>query len=105
MSKATGHDLPPEIIDKPGAQFLYRNLPQVLGAPHAIAEPGGASTTGYLALAISIDLAMRENAPAGWRGDQPKESLVKNVLYPLLNFDRPKTTAVFELLRNYQGYK
>jgi type I restriction enzyme R subunit len=105
VSKATGHDLPPEIVDKPGAQFLYRNLPQVLGAPHAIAEPGGASTTGYLALAISIDLAMRENAPAGWRGDQPKESQVKNVLFPLLNRDRVKTTAVFELLRNYQGYK
>jgi type I restriction enzyme R subunit len=48
---------------------------------------------------------MRENAPAGWRGDQPKESQVKNVLFPLLNRDRIKTTAVFELLRNYQGYK
>jgi type I restriction enzyme R subunit len=104
MAKTTGADLPPELVDKPGAQFLYRNLPKALARPHVIAEPGADAAADYLVLALSIDLAMRESAPAGWRGDQPKEAQVKNVLFPLLNYDREQTKAVFDLLANYQGY-
>jgi type I restriction enzyme R subunit len=103
VAKSGGGDLPPELVDKPGAQYLFRNLPKALAPSHAIAEPGGSSGATYLALAIAIDLAMREGAPAGWRGDQPKEAQVKNVLFPLLGHNRDQTIAVFELIKNSQG--
>ena len=103
VAKSAGADLPPELVDRPGARFLYRNLPQLFDANHAIAEPGADGSSGYLALSLSIDLALRENAPAGWRGDQPKEAQVKNVLFPLLHHNREQTIAVFELIKNSQG--
>jgi type I restriction enzyme R subunit len=55
-------------------------------------------------LAIEIDLAVREHAPAGWKGDQARESQVLNVLFPILNRDREATKELFEIIKNQQGY-
>ena len=51
-------------------------------------------------LALEIERAMRERAPAGWRGDEPKERQVLNALYPLLGRDREATQAVFAIVKN-----
>ncbi len=56
------------------------------------------------ALALKIDLAVRENAPAGWHGDQPREAQVLNALFPLLGRDREATQALFEIIKNQPGY-
>ncbi len=55
-------------------------------------------------LAIQIDLAVRENAPAGWKGDQARESQVLNALFPILKRDREATKALFDIIKNQQGY-
>ena len=56
------------------------------------------------ALALRIDWIIREQAPAGWRGDQAREARVKNALYPELNRDPVATLALFEIIKNQPGY-
>ncbi|MDD3545201.1 MAG: type I restriction endonuclease subunit R [Kiritimatiellae bacterium] len=55
-------------------------------------------------LALEIDRAMREKAPAGWKGDETREKQVLNALYPILERDRTATLAVFEIIGNQSGY-
>lgn len=55
-------------------------------------------------LALEIDRAVREYAPAGWKGDAVREREVKNVLFPLFNRDRDATLAMFEIIKNQPGY-
>ena len=55
-------------------------------------------------LAIKIDLAVRERAPAGWKGDAPREAQVINAIAPLLDRDREATKALFEIIKNQPGY-
>jgi type I restriction enzyme R subunit len=59
---------------------------------------------GRAALALELDRAMRELAPAGWRGDQAKEAQVLNAIFPLLGRDRIATPALFEIIKNQPGY-
>lgn len=56
------------------------------------------------ALALQIDEAIREQAPAGWKGDDTRERRVKNALFPLLNRDRDTTLALFEIIKSQPGY-
>jgi type I restriction enzyme R subunit len=57
-----------------------------------------------LGLALEIDRVMREEAPAGWKGDQAREAQVLNALYPILDRNREATRALFELVKNQPGY-
>jgi type I restriction enzyme R subunit len=67
-----------------------------------VAEP---RADGELAeLALRIDQAIREQAPAGWKGDHAREAQVLNALFPLLDRSREATRALFELVRNQPGY-
>ena len=55
-------------------------------------------------LALEIDLAMREHAPAGWKGDDTREKQVLNALFPIMARDRQATQAIFEIIKNQPGY-
>lgn len=55
-------------------------------------------------LALEIDLTMRENAPAGWKGDDTRENQVLNALFPVMSRDREATQAIFEIIKNQRGY-
>jgi len=55
-------------------------------------------------LALEIDRAMREKAPAGWKGDDTREKQVLNALFPLMDRDRKATVALFEIIKNQSGY-
>ena len=55
-------------------------------------------------LALEIERAMREKAPAGWKGDDAREKQVLNALFPLLGRDREATRAIFEIIKNQPGY-
>jgi len=57
------------------------------------------------ALALRIDLTVRENAPAGWYGDDAREAQVVNALFRILERDRTATEAVFEIVKNQPGYQ
>jgi type I restriction enzyme R subunit len=82
------------------ATVLYRNLDSIPTTTFQYPTPDEARA----ALAIRIDLAIRENAPAGWKGDQTREAQVSNVLFPLLDRDREATQALFEIVKNQPGY-
>ncbi len=56
-------------------------------------------------LALDIDLAMREHAPAGWKGDPTREAQVLNALFPLLDRDRTATLTLFEIIKQQSGYQ
>jgi type I restriction enzyme R subunit len=56
-------------------------------------------------LAVRLDSTVRENAPAGWLGDQAREAQLLNALYPVLERDRTATQAVFEIVKNQPGYQ
>ena len=90
------------------ATSIYKNLPQILAAGRAEADGFGVGHADYgderLRLALEIDRVMREQAPAGWRGDQAKEGQVLNALFPLLDRNREVTRALFDLVKNQPGY-
>ena len=90
------------------ATVIYNNLPQILDAGRAQADGFAESRAEYgderLRLALKIDEVMRQQAPAGWRGDQAREAQVLNALAPLLGRNREATLALFELVKNQPGY-
>lgn len=59
---------------------------------------------GKAKLALEIDQAMRERAPAGWKGDDIREKQVLNALYPIMARDRMATQSTFEIIKNQPGY-
>jgi type I restriction enzyme R subunit len=63
-----------------------------------------ADDEGKAKLALEIDRTMRENAPAGWRGDDTREKQVLNALFPLMSRDRKATQAIFDIIKNQTDY-
>ena len=99
--------IPAALHGKHEATVIYNNLPRILAAtaaPAAVAEPDPAADEKRLKLALEIDRTMREQAPAGWKGDQAREAQVKNALFPLLDRNREATLALFELIKHQPGY-
>jgi type I restriction enzyme R subunit len=102
-----GEALPPELDDRPEAQVIYHNLPDILAATRPVGEvhePAPDADEQRLRLSLAIDRAMREQAPAGWRGDDARERQVLNALHPLLGRNRQATKAVFDLIKQQAGY-
>jgi type I restriction enzyme R subunit len=56
------------------------------------------------AIALELDRAMREHAPAGWKGDDAREKQVLNALFPIMGRDRKATRAIFEIIKQQPGY-
>ena len=79
---------------------LFNNL----GSIPATSFECPATDTDKAALALDIDLTVRERAPAGWKGDQAREAQVLNALFPLLNRDREATLALFQIIKSQPGY-
>ena len=63
-----------------------------------------ADDDGKAKLSLEIDRAMRENAPAGWRGDDTREKQVLNALFPLMARDRQATQSIFDIIKNQPDY-
>jgi type I restriction enzyme, R subunit len=84
----------------PGAIVLFNNLANI---PASIFQCP-ADEDGKAMLALQLDLAMRENAPAGWKGDDTREKQVLNALFPIMSRDRQATQAIFEIVKNQPGY-
>ncbi len=101
-------DVPAVLHGNREAIVIYRNLPQILaaakGAPSGTAKPQPEDME-LAKLALEIDRVMREQAPAGWKGDHAREVQVLNALFPLLDRNRAATQALFELVKNQSGYE
>jgi len=98
--KDPGPSVPAVLHNKPEAIVLFNNLASI--AATTFQCPVGDEAKAELAL--EIDLAVRENAPAKWQGDEAKERVVKNFLYLLMQKDGTATLAIFEIIRNQPGY-
>jgi type I restriction enzyme R subunit len=99
--------IPAELIGNRDATAIYNNLPKILQGA-TIKDIVRTTAAGYgdvlITLALEIDHAMREKAPAGWRGDDTREIEVLNALFPLLGRDRRATLELFEFLKSRPGY-
>ena len=100
--------VPAALLGRREAIVIYNNLPRILAAGRPRAARTAESSPEYgddrLKLALEIDRVMREQAPAGWKGDQAREAQVLNALFPLLDRNREATLALFELIKNQPGY-
>ncbi len=107
--KQPDEGVPAALRGKREAIVIYNNLPPILAAARdratSVAEPHVDYGDAFVKLALEIDRVMHEQAPAGWKGDQARETQVLNALFPLLNRDREATLAIFEIIKNQSGYQ
>ena len=97
---ATGH----ESLQSELASLKQQN--ENLRVNHAALQqkPGRAEQRLLQIQEIAIR-TMREQAPAGWKGDQAREAQVLNALFPLVDRNRKATQALFDLIKHQPGYK
>jgi len=98
--KAPGPGVPAVLHGKPEAIVLFNNLASL----PATAFQCPADDDAKAELALELDQAMREHAPAGWKGDDTREKQVLNALFPIMARDREATKAIFEIIWNQPGY-
>ncbi len=97
--------VPAILHGKREAVVIYNNLYDILaGGTSMTREETPIERGERSALALRIDQAMRENAPAGWKGDDIREKQVLNALFPIMSRDRQATLALFEIIKNQPGY-
>ena len=108
---ATGQqdgEIPAALKNRREAQVIYNNLPDILASDSGgveTRESSPAAEDRLIKMALEIDEAMHEHAPAGFRGDSAREAQVLNALFPIMNRDRGATSALFELIKNMPGYE
>ncbi|MFO1493340.1 MAG: type I restriction endonuclease subunit R [Lysobacterales bacterium] len=105
--KQTQDPVPAPLRGNREAMVIYNNLPKILEhlpADQRISAPTPDYGNRLVELALSIDHAMRVEAPADWRGDQAREARVQNALFRLLGRDPVATRALFELVKHQSGY-
>ena len=76
----------PDALDTPAKRALYNNL------------------GNDLELALAIDTEVRLRAPAAFRGNQPKENIIKQSLLPLLGNDVSEVERIFAIIKAQQEY-
>jgi len=76
----------PDALDTPAKRALYNNL------------------GNDLELALAIDAEVRLRAPAAFRGNQPKENIIKQSLLPLLGNDVSEVERIFAIIKAQQEY-
>lgn len=107
LRKEGAADVPYQLKNRPEATILYHNLQPILDAlmDPELAMDSASSTQYRTKVALELDKAMREKAPAGWLGDDTREREVLNALFPILKRDRNATLAIFEIIKNQPGYQ
>jgi len=92
--------VPAILHGKHEASVLFNNLGSIVASTFRCP----ADDDDKAALALRIDLAVRERAPAGWKGDQAREAQVLNALFPIRDRDLEATLALFEIIKSQPGY-
>jgi len=100
--KEPGPGVPAVIHGKPEAIVLFNNLASIPSTTFQCPADDDVKAE----LALELDQAMREHAPAGWKGDidGPRGIQVMNALFPVMARDREATKAIFEIIKNQPGY-
>jgi type I restriction enzyme R subunit len=98
--KGPDSDIPALLHGKPDAIVLFNNLDSIAVSTFKCSTDEEQKAT----LALGLEQAMRDHAPAGWKGDDIREKQVLNALYPLLGRDRIATQTIFDIIKNQVGY-
>jgi type I restriction enzyme R subunit len=98
--KDPGPGVPAILHGKSEATVLFNNLASIPATTFRYPADDDAKAK----LALDLDQAMREHAPAGWKGDDTREKQVLNALFPIMERDRTATQAIFEIIKNQSGY-
>ena len=98
--KQPGAGMPSSLHGNAEAATIYNNLNSIPATTFKYPR----DEDHRAALALTIDLAVRERAPAGWKGDETRERTVQNALFPLLDRDREATRALFDIVKSQAGY-
>jgi type I restriction enzyme, R subunit len=95
-------DVPVVLHGKTEAIVLFNNLASIPVITFQCPEDPDEKA----AIALELDRAMRNNAPAGWKNDKdgPRQKQVINALFPIMQRDRTATQAIFEIVANQEGY-
>lgn len=92
--------VPAVLHGKPEAIRLFNNLASIPATTFQCPTDDNQKAE----LAMQLDGAMRERAPAGWKGDDTREKQVLNAIFPIMSRDRTATQAIFEIIKNQGGY-
>jgi len=98
--KKPSDDVPASLHGNVEATVIYNNLDSIPATSFRYPTVD----EDRAALALRLDWVVRENAPAGWKGDQVRQGPVVNAIFPLLNRDRDATQALFDIIKNQPGY-
>jgi len=98
--KGSAGSIPAALHGKPEAIVLFNNLSSLPATTFQCPS----DDDGKAKLALDVDQAMRERAPAGWKGDEIREKQVLNALFPIMGRDRLATQSIFEIIKNQPGY-
>ena len=99
-NKTPPDDVPASLHGNAEAAVLYNNLDSIPATHFQYPTVN----EDKAALALKLDWMVRERAPAGWKGDETRERMVQNAIYPLLDKDRQATEALFDIIKNQPGY-
>lgn len=105
LAQQLGHkqptaDIPAALSGKPEAIVLFNNLATLTATTFQCPE----DPEEKAAIVLALDQAMRDSAPAGWKGDETREKIVQNAIFPIMSKDRAATQAIFEIIKNQSGY-
>ena len=104
VAKQADDGVPAALHGRREATVIYNNLPHILAAGSPETDGVAKSSDERLRLALEIHRVMREQAPAGWKGDQAREAQVLNALFPLLDRNREATRVLFEVVKRQPDY-
>lgn len=93
--------IPTMLHGNPEAVVLYNNLENVPSTTfkYPTADEERAK------FALELDSVVREEAPAGWIGDDAREKQLLNALFKKMAKDKIATRHIFDIIKNQPGYK
>ncbi len=93
-------DSTPKALDSPGRRAIYNQLRKVLGAD---AANGKGQDDDILAVAMKIDDHIKANRPNAWRGHQPKEQRIKELIHEVVQ-DIDVVESLFAIIKAQREY-
>jgi len=109
MANGKGHIVVPDALEgNREAQIIFNNLPDILAQASPtweVQDGDDGQKSDLIEITLKIDHAMREQAPANWKGDNARENQVLNALHPIMGKSREATLALFELIKQQEGYQ
>jgi type I restriction enzyme R subunit len=93
-------DIPEPLKRSRGLRALYNNLLKARPTADAVAEKS--TDESALDMAQRLDAAVKQSRPDAWRGYEPKERIIKQAMYEVLQ-DEPEVERLFQIIKQHPG--